>query len=539
MQADETDAVTAPQDVARRQETRARPDLSRRIAWLHLPHFAMERWQRHLHRMGEARPEDLPQALATEGQHGRVIHAVNRAAGQAGVVVGARAADMRALCPTLQLDYADIGGDRVALDRLVLWARRWCPWTAAGAVSAAGAGIVMDTTGSAHLWGDEAGLLREVEGRLSGLGLSAELAIAPTTGAAWALARFGAVRETCAGGDLAARIAPLPVRALRLDPATLTLLRRLGLSTVGDLAAVPRLSLARRFARADLAANPLLRLDQMTGHLAEPVSAPDDPPRFAVQALLSEPVQDPVPHIPDLCAALAQDLAAPGYGARRVILTVYRSDGEVSAVEAATSQPTRDPRHLARLFDGRLDRLDPGFGFDLITLAAPAAEKMTTVQARLDGRPDAGPDLARLVDLLSARFGADRLRRPTLRESHVPERREVWAPAMAGDPRPPGPARTQRPIRLFDPAQEVRVLYAVPEGPPALFVWNRVTHRVVRFAGPERIAPEWWSDRPGTRLRDYYRVEDEAGRRLWLYRDGLIGDGRGDAPRWFVHGVFG
>jgi len=79
----------------------------------------------------------------------------------------------------------------------------------------------------------------------------------------------------------------------------------------------------------------------------------------------------------------------------------------------------------------------------------------------------------------------------------------------------------------------------VPEGPPALFVWNRVTHRVVRFAGPERIAPEWWSDRPGTRLRDYYRVEDEAGRRLWLYRDGLIGDGRGDAPRWFVHGVFG
>jgi protein ImuB len=85
----------------------------------------------------------------------------------------------------------------------------------------------------------------------------------------------------------------------------------------------------------------------------------------------------------------------------------------------------------------------------------------------------------------------------------------------------------------------VRVLYAVPEGPPAQFLWRRVTHKVTRFAGPERIAPEWWATHPGTRLRDYYRVEDQDGRRLWIYRDGVLDDGRGDTPRWFVHGVFG
>jgi protein ImuB len=97
----------------------------------------------------------------------------------------------------------------------------------------------------------------------------------------------------------------------------------------------------------------------------------------------------------------------------------------------------------------------------------------------------------------------------------------------------------ERPLRLLDHPEEVRVLYAVPEGPPAQFIWRRQTHRVARYAGPERIAPEWWKDRPGTRLRDYFKVEDASGRRLWLYREGVLGDGRGAEPRWFVHGFFG
>ena len=509
----------------------------------------MERWQRSAAARGDTLPEDLPQALAVEGPHGPVVHAINRAAGLAGVQVGARVVDMRALVPTLKLDYADLGSDRAALDQLMLWSRRWCPWTAVdrsavdrsagiGSETGAGAGLVMDTTGSDHLWGGEAALMREIEEKLSSLGLSSQLAIAPTHGAAWALSRFGAVREICTADGLALRMGSLPVRALRLDGQTVLLLKRLGLKTVGELAAVPRLSLARRFSQAALPGNPLLRLDQMMGQLAEPVSAPDDPPRFAVQAKLAEPVQAPEPHLPALVAELCQGMAAAGFGARRLTLTVYRSDGEVSHVDATTSQPSRATGHLLRLFEGKLDRIDPGFGFDLITLAASVAEKMGVAQARLDGRPEDGPDMAQLVDRLSARFGPRSLRRPAMRESHVPERREVWAPAMAGPPRRPEPGTSPRPVRLFDPPEEVRVIYAVPEGPPAQFVWRRVTHRVARFAGPERIAPEWWADLPGTRLRDYYRIEDHTGRRFWLYREGVQEDGRGGDPRWFIHGIF-
>jgi len=83
------------------------------------------------------------------------------------------------------------------------------------------------------------------------------------------------------------------------------------------------------------------------------------------------------------------------------------------------------------------------------------------------------------------------------------------------------------------------VIYATPEGLPRRFVWRRVVHDIARVEGPERIAPEWWRSPSSARLRDYYRVEDGAGRRYWIYREGVIGDGRGGLPKWFLHGLFG
>lgn len=495
----------------------------------------MERWQKAQERLGNAPPDDLPLALSVEGPHGPVIHDVNRAARIAGVTRGARVTDMRALCPALRLDHADPGGDGRALEQLALWARRWCPWTVVDGTAvdgtAAGHGLVLDTTGSDHLRGGEAALLAGIEAQL---GFSARLAVAPTWGAASALARFGPVRAICHD---TADLAPLPVAALRLGDETVLLLNRLGLRTIGALAGLPRLSLARRFSRAPLAENPLLRLDQMTGHLAEPVSAPDLPPVFRADARLAEPVFDPAPHLPGLCDALCAQLGAAGQGARRLCLTVYRTDGEVSRIEAATAAPSRDAGHLAFLFRDRLERIDPGFGFDLISLETLVAESLGTVQASLAGGTDEALELAHLADRLAARFGAGALARPVPVASHIPERAERRAAPLAA---PPGiPAETpDRPLRLLAPAEEVRVLYAVPEGPPAQFLWRRQVHRVTRYQGPERIAPEWWQDRPGTRLRDYFKVEDEAGGRFWLYRDGLHDDGRGGAPRWFLHGIF-
>ncbi len=504
----------------------------RRIVSISLPQFAMERWLRIQERRNNAPPDDLPIVLAIEGTHGPVIHATNRAARLAGAMPGARVSDARALCPDLRVEYGDLKGDSAALDQLSLWARRWCPWTRRD-----GAGLVLDTTGSDHLWGGETAMLVDMETRLSLLGLSAQLAVAPTWGAAWGLARFGPIRTICTDIDKA--LAPLPIAGLRLSAETELLLHRLGLKTIGALASVPRLSLTRRFARSKPEDNPLIRLDQATGRLAEPISSKEPVPRIWTQSQLPEPIFDPTPYLPELCHSLCAKLAHAGRGARHLVLRVFRTDGEISTVEAATSAASADPAHLARLFDDRLERINPGFGFDLITLEARVSEPVKPVQTGLDGQVDETLELPRLIDRLSARFGPRAVTAPALYPSHIPERAQRDRVALTGLQDATSEAHAaQRPLSLLTPPEEVRVLYAVPEGPPAQFIWRRQTHRVTRYAGPERIAPEWWHDRPGTRLRDYFRIEDHEGRRYWLYREGLHEDGRGGDPRWFVHGMF-
>ncbi|NTT88136.1 Y-family DNA polymerase [Tabrizicola fusiformis] len=498
----------------------------------------MERWRKIQEQWGNAQPDDQPQALAVGGAHGPVVHAVNRVAHLSGVTTGARVVDMRALCPQLRVDYADCEGDRAALERLALWARRWCPWTAAddwtAEVVSGGHGLVLDTTGSDHLWRGETKMLTQMEADLSMLGFSSRLAVAPSWGAAWALARFGPVRAIC--HDLA-DLAPLPVVALRLDAETVLLLNRLGLRSIGSLADLPRLSLARRFSRAGPAQNPLIRLDQMTGHLPEPVSPPDMPPVFRADAKLAEPILDPTHHLPSLCAELCGRMAQAHQGARRLRLTVYRTDGEISRIEVACALPSREPAHLAFLFRDRLERINPGFGFDLISLEAPATEPLGLQQVDLAGGSEAGLEISHLVDRLTARFGRTTLAQLRPVASHIPERAEARGAPMIDAPGQTYPV-SERPQRLLDHPEEVRVLYAMPEGPPAQFQWRRRGYRVTRYQGPERIAPEWWQDKSGTRLRDYFKVEDEEGHRFWLYREGLQGDGRGGAPRWFLHGIF-
>jgi protein ImuB len=493
-----------------------------------------------MERASVAPPDEVAVVLATEGQHGPVIHAVNRAARLAGIRAGARVVDVKAVCPDLRVEYADIAGDRLALERLTLWARRWCPWTAPDSADGAHA-LILETTGADHLLGGEAAMLTEMETRLSLLGLTARIAVAPTWGAAWALARYGPVRAICPADHLAAQLGPLPVAALRLNEPTLLLLRRLGLKTVGDLAKVPRLSLTRRFVREALPANPLLRLDQAMGYLAEPLASKEERPRIKAQSSLPEPIQDPAAYLPELCADLCAQLTRHDLGCRRLSLAVYRTDGEVSQITAATAAPSRDPEHLRRLFDDKLERINPGFGFDLITLEARTVEPVEIVQTQLGGGSNEDLHLPHLIDRLVARFGARAVKRPVLNDSHLPERAEMVIGALHSTGSTGSTAALtakERPIRLLASPEEVRVIYAVPDGPPAQFIWRRQTHKVTRYAGPERIAPEWWKDRPGTRLRDYFKIEDQTGRRLWLYREGLHEDGRGGDPRWFIHGMF-
>ena len=153
-------------------------------------------------------------------------------------------------------------------------------------------------------------------------------------------------------------------------------------------------------------------------------------------------------------------------------------------------------------------------------------------------------------------------------------------------------AEPDRPSLLLERPEPIAVIAVTPEGPPSWFRWRGLEQRVTASAGPQRIAEEWWgrggAGRPPRRrsrkfgesyarayerfllglgdcplgdcpsplldsgtgqerdsphfrgrkwgqspgeTRDYFKVQDEQGRWLWIYRALEQGG-------WYVHGLW-
>ena len=477
---------------------------------------------------------------------GLLLTAVNGPARELGLKRGQPHADAKAVAPDLESEPADPERDGAALHRLALWAERFSPCVAIDPLMAGLEGLFLDMTGGAHLFGGEGALAQELERRLKAAGVPARAAIADTPGAAWALARFGHERIAPAGRTREA-LAVLPVEALRLADKTLTLLRRFGLKRIGDLYALPRAGLARRF-RGEEGMELVRRLDQALDATGEPLLPVRPAPLYRAWRVFPEPmidVEGVAWVLPPLVEALAQQLERDGKGARRVRLTAFRVDGRTTSIEAGLSAPATTPAHLLRLLKERgLERLDLGFGADALMVEACKAEEARTRQGDLaGGDPHAGEAaLAALVDRIEARLGEGAVLRPTLRESHIPERSEAWIRAGEQGASSQAKGDQERPLLLLDPPEAIDAVAELPDSAPARFLWRRVMRKVARAEGPERLSPEWWIAPAGSRperTRDYYRVEDDQGRRYWLYREGLYGrEGADPLPSWWLHGVF-
>jgi protein ImuB len=506
-------------------------------------------------------PQSLPFALVEGGPRGLRLAAVNAAARNFGLMRGQRLADARAAVPDLLTEQFEAQQDQASLLGLCRWLERYSPWVAPDPPD----GIFLEVTGIPHLFGGEAAMAADLKRRLGSYGFTVRLAFAATLGAAWALARYG--NE---GGE--EKTQGLPVEALRIDGEAARTLRRLGLKTIGALMGLPRASLARRFRGEAIHENVLLRLDEFLGHRHEPLNALNPPSSFMAHRAFLEPV---ISHeglqaaLQALCQGLGRDLELQGKGALRLILKLFRSDGGRAQVPAGLSAPSHDGAHLFRLLAPKLDDLDAGFGIDAMTLEA---REVGEVAARQYGFMEETHEksLSELNDRVMNRQERG-LTMLEVVESHVPERAErPVGPAMG---RPPGagreaasskasglrkkerggPALTRnteektagdrfsderdRPLMIFDRPEAAAVIAAVPDGLPVALTWRRVTRRIVKAQGPERIAPEWWRLQPGERPRDYYSIEDEQGRRYWVFRDGLYDEFGGAPPKWFVHGL--
>ncbi|MGK9230713.1 DNA polymerase Y family protein [Inquilinus limosus] len=508
-----------------------------RIVSLWLPNWPITRLR--LSTPSDAWPAE-PVAIVETVEQRRQVVAVDDRGWAAGIRPGQKATDARAILPALALVPADHAADAKALARLARWAGRYSPAVAPCPPD----GLWLDITGCAHLWGGEDGLAADLAGRLERRGLPCRLAIAGSFGAAWALAHHDrSDRRILPDGAERKALAPLPVAALRLGEEEVAALRRIGLTRIGELLAAPRAGLARRFG-----AGPLLRLDQALGRAEETVGFRRPPTPWFARLAFPEPIGTPE-DLQRAIAALAADLCgrleARMMGAALFAAAFHRVDGRCQTIAIRTALPVRDPARIGRLLADRLDRVDPGFGVEVATLRADRVAPVSGRQAglsKLEGEGGGIGDLAGFVDIVGNRIGFDRIWRPAAVESHLPERCVAACPPLAPAEGKAWPAGWVRPLRLLRRPEPIKAIAQIPDDPPTSFQWAGKTHRVRRADGPERIAYEWWRQaRPQDRaepdmIRDYYRVEDEAGRRFWVYRAGPYLPGR--PSRWFLHGMF-
>lgn len=479
--------------------------MQRRVVSLWFPRLAIDR---ALH----ARPVDGPFALTLTQNNANRIYCLNSAAEARGLYRGMPFSDARAFCPDLVSRPADVRADARFLGSLLRWATRWCPWVGFEGHD----GLVLDITGSAHLFGGEEAMLAALRARMTRAGLEAQIGLGETRGAAWARAHFGE----------GATLEDLPVAALRLDAELVTALQRMGLRTIGQLACSARAPLARRFGPGLL-----LRLDQAFGQQPEQISPEADPPHFGVRMTLPEPIgleADVMAGAERLLNRLCDKLRDQQSGARVLRLTLRRVDGDAQDVELRLARPLRYPARILPLFQRGVSEVDAGFGIDQLRLEAVQVEPLPPEQVAHVSAHDPG----RLDDLISrigTRIGLENVQRFLPADSHIPERSFLIAPAAYSKPESGWVRLRPRPIILFPPEP----IAATGSRPPERFRWRRMALTTGRATGPERITPEWWlvDDAWQSGLRDYWRVETRQGRRLWMFYTP-------QNPGWFVQGEF-
>ncbi len=461
-----------------------------------------------------------------------------------GITRGMSLAEARAIKPNIETTAANAKADYEALDALARWFIRYTPLSAINGAD----GIFLDITGCAHLFGGERAMVQDMTKRLKQAGITLQASIAETPGAAWAFTRFKPNHITPEHENSWQALAPLPVKALRLDDASTTTLSRLGLKKVGDILDIPRHTLARRFRGipAKQVTALLVRLDQALGKQEEPIKPLQPLPSWQVRQAFMEPMV----HIEVLETAVVQLMqclcAALGeaeQGAMRVQLSAFRVDGTVQQLMIGTNKPSRDAAHMMRLFHEKLPQLDADFGFDLLVLSAHETSELRPEQTG-DQHTENAHSITKLIDKLSARLGPASVHYLKHKNSHLPERCQTLAPPSTADlcwtsfPK----NKPLRPIRLLQHPEDIEVLAEVPEGAPRSFRWRRVKHTVIKAEGPERLADEWWHKSDGL-TRDYYRIEVTDGTRFWVFRHGLYGIPRvrsaeSNQPQWYMHGFF-
>lgn len=469
----------------------------------------------------------VPFVLALRERGRMVIKSVSEPAAQKGIRNGTVLADCKAIYPELEVLDAEPGRTVKLLNALAEWCIIYTPYTAIDLPN----GLILDITGCTRYQGGEAVYIENIKGKLNTFGYTVKIAIADTIGAAWAAARFGNAPAIVKPGEERNVLKNFPPSALRLEPEVLARLKKLGLAQVGSFMDMPRSALRRRFGPS----LPLM-IDKALGKEIE----------IMMPVKTIEPYQEklcslePIPTAKGIAIALEKllevlciRLQGEGLGLRCAIFRAYRVDGNIQQVEIGTGFPSRNVKHLFRLFEDKIQTLQPDLGFETFVLESPKVEPITEEQAAIwNGSSQSDKKVTELLDRVAAKAGSGSITRYLPAEHYWPERSVKPASPLWEKPTTKWRSDCPRPIHLLPKPESIDVIALLPDYPPLQFRYKGKLYPVAKSDGPERIEQEWWL--ANGLYRDYYCVEDEAGARYWLFRSGPYDK----QPQWFIHGYF-
>ena len=491
-------------------------------------------WFRHLktdwHSIRQPALRDTAFVLASP-DHGRlVITAINPIAQHQGIETGMVISDARAIFPSIKI----LDDDPKLAERLLKSIAKWCiRYTDAIAIDLPN-GLILDVSGCAHLWGGEKNYIKDINTRLTNRGYDVRATMADSIGSAWAIAHYGNTSPIIESGKQMETLLPLPPSALRLNPESVDRLMKLGLCKISLFINMPRVALRRRFGPGLI-----LRLDQALGNEEEPIKTVQPIEPFRERLLCLEPIvtatgiEIALERLLDtVCLKLMQE----GKGIRKAVFSCYRVDNKIEKIEIGTSRATHNKKHLFKLFEEKIQSIEPALGIELFILEALKTEKLSPKQEKLwDSTSGLKAEaISELMDRLINRFGSAPIHRYMPDEHHWPERSFKPAVDLHESIESSWIVDRPRPINLLPKPEPIEVTAPIPDYPPMNFRYKGTLHKISKADGPERIEPEWWIAE-GLH-RDYYSVEDDEGGRYWLFRVGHYATE--DPPRWYLHGFF-
>lgn len=456
---------------------------------------------------------------------------MSRGAHMAGIKPAMRRGGVLMLAPDARIHERTAVREEAALQAVAMAMLQYTPQVTLAEEST----LLLNIGASLRLFGGIRSLCRRVRADLRGLGFTGKLSCAPTARAAWMLARAGGGRVLKQQSS-ERTLYRLPVMVLPAARPFASWFEGIGCDTIGDLRRLPRPGLQRRCGRALLDL-----LDCAFGSLPEVFEWIEAPMKFEARMELFDRIENA-----DLLLAGAQRLVLQLIGwlcamqlaVKGIMLKLEHERGRVARapteVDILLAEPAWHSDHIVRLLKERLGKLvleAPVIGLVLQTTQLQAMEPPTESLFPEPGGTE--EDQMRMIELLVARLGEDKVRQVKPVADYRPEVANTWVSiqekvreAVIADQLPPNLSSILRPTWLL-------------VNPIPLLVRN---HRpfygspLRMVSGPERVEAAWWG---GTAARDYWVAEGEEHALYWIYRERVSSIGEDPEPRWFLHGLFG